>query len=188
MLNEKPAAGPSPPQAPLVKPYLLHSAGQYNISTHMRPSPVDTPDCYQVVCSTLGYHTLLQYYRLLIINNNQWDIEFPICLPWQGITIVIPHTLGNTPKKLFLPGGHSSKSAGGNLVNPLSVLLPQSGAICGSKVEAKRLRESLQSQPGSKSDHRTKKFFFFQYFTCPSFYRYYFVIQGSPIAPNLSAR
>ena len=73
------------------------------------------------------------------------------CLPWQGITIVIPHTLGNTPKKLFLPGGHSSKSAGGNLVNPLSVLLPQSGAICGSKVEAKRSRESLQSQGQSQT-------------------------------------
>ena len=71
------------------------------------------------------------------------------------------HTLGNTPKKLFLPGGHSSKSAGGNLLNPLSVLLPQSGAICGSKVEAKRLRESLQSQGQSQTIDRTIKFVFF---------------------------
>ena len=68
-----------------------------------------------------------------------------------GFVVVYPGWQGNTPKKLFLPGGHSSKSAGGNLVNPLSVLLPQSGAICGSKVEAKRLRESLQSQGQSQT-------------------------------------
>ncbi len=72
------------------------------------------------------------------------------CLPWQGITIVIPHTLGNTQKKLFVPDGHSSQLAGGNLINPISVLLPESGAICGSKVEAKRLMERCESEGQSE--------------------------------------
>ena len=95
-----------------------------------------------------------------ISNTSIYSEQIHICLPRQGITIVIPHTLGNTQKKLFVPGGHRSKSAGGNLVNPISILLPQSGAICGSKVEAKRWRESRQSEGQSETIEPKNLIFF----------------------------
>ncbi len=83
------------------------------------------------------------------------------CLPWQGITIVIPHTLGNTPKKLFLPGGHSSKSAGGNAPGkPLIRLAPPIRSYLWFEGRGQTVK-GKPPKSGSKSDHRIKKNVFF---------------------------